>query len=512
MVKHLKRCLLLTLITVGFISPGPAKDLAEYRLGDQIEEDVITPVSLMVIDPVATKALKDKEEYRIPVIFRYNRSALEAAETSLRDTFTLARSNFLFLVEDSFRAVQLDETQLQSDLFQHVVDTFKRRNKTFPITEEMARAWAGGSTVLPEQIALSARVHQAMEGLIRYDNLTNAPKLGSQVTLVPVKSQDETITLEDVRTRGTTAFRTNLLTMSRARLALLENFSPAEADIAKFATRCLRENCFVEAELTRIARARHTDPLFVADNFQAGQMIARKGQMVDAKIMAALNELQEKTMAGRLMAEAAHERENVAREQAQAAQMRASNRWLVIGLIAVGGVLVIVVLALALRDRRETMMHSTALSGPESAQLRGPNPVPLIGATSAQTAGTDRADSWQQRALAAEQKVEQAHAAIRAGVMDQLKEKLVSNLASQREEMLEIQKSAAAELAELDQRLNELHAPLQERLRVYEARITDLEKALAAKGDENRELIKAKIEMTRKQLETERSRSELQFN
>ena len=56
----------------------------------------------------------------------------------------------------------------------------------------------------------------------------------------------------------------------------------------------------------------------------------------------------------------------------------------------------------------------------------------------------------------------------------------------------------------MERRLNELHAPLQERLRVYETRIADLEKALAAKGEENRELIKAKIEMMRKQLETER--------
>ena len=286
MVNRLMRSL-LTIFAIGLTSAGLAKELADYRPGDQLEEDVITPVSLMVIDPIATKALKDKEEYRIPAIFRYDKSALATAEENLRDTFTLARSNFLFLVEDSFRSTRLDETQMESDLFRRVLETFKRRNKTFPLSDAMAREWATGSSVLPEQIALSARIHQAMEGWIRYDNLTNAPKLGSQVTLVAVNSMDERVTLEDVKTRGVTEFRTNLLTMSRARLALLEQLSDIEADIAKFATRCLRENCFLEADLTRIARARHTDPLLVADNFQAGQLIARKGQMVDAKIMAA---------------------------------------------------------------------------------------------------------------------------------------------------------------------------------------------------------------------------------
>lgn len=501
MVSRRQRLSWLTLVVMATVATSPAKDLAEYRLGDQIDADVITPVPLMVVDPIATKALKDQEENRIPVIFRYNESALATVEINLRDTFALARSNFLFLVEDSFRRPQLDERQMESELFQRVADTFRRRNKTFALTDEMAREWAGGNIVLPEQIALSARVHQAMEGLIRYDNLTNAPKLGSLVTLVPVKNETETIALEDVKARGVNEYRTNLLTLSRARLAIMEKFSPDEADMAKFATRCLRENCFVEAELTRAARARHTDPLFVADNFQAGQVIARKGQLVDAKVMAALSQLQEKTEAGRLVAEVAHEREKAILEQARTAQVRESNRWLVLGLVVAGGVLVLVLFALLLRRQPEPT--------PQPLALGGPNAVPLIGATSGEDAATD---SWQQRALAAEQKVEQAHAAIRAGVMAQLKEKLVNNLATQREEMLEVQQSAAVDLAELEQRLNELHAPLQERLRAYETRIADLEKALATKGEENLELIKAKIEMTRKQLETERSKNELQFN
>ena len=144
--------------------------------------------------------------------------------------------------------------------------------------------------------------------------------------------------------------------------------------------------------------------------------------------------------------------------------------------------------------------------------LSGTTSTPLLGEISAGTTISSSPDSWQQRALAAEQKAERAHDAIRSGVIAQLKEKLVGRLVEQRSEMLEAQRSAAEEMAELEQRLNELHAPLQERLRVYEARIADLEKALAAKGEENRELIKAKIMMMRKQLETERSKNQVQFN
>jgi len=124
--------------------------------------------------------------------------------------------------------------------------------------------------------------------------------------------------------------------------------------------------------------------------------------------------------------------------------------------------------------------------------------------------------TWQQRALAAERRAERAHEAIRAGVLPQfadwLKQRFIRGLVSDRVQMLEAQKSAAAELAELERRLDELHTPLQERLRAYERRIAELEKLLAARGEETRELLKAKIQMTRRQLETTRSRNPLEFN
>lgn len=487
----------------GMVVSGLAKDPAEYRLGDQIEEELVTPVPLMVVDPIATAALKAREQTRIPVIFRYNESALTAVQSNLRQAFAQARTNFLALAESSFSQLPLTGEQMDSELFLRVRETFQRRHQAFPLTPTMARAWAGGSVVLPEEIALFARLHQAMAGMIRYDNLTTAPKLGSLVLLVPVKSETQSITLADVKARGYHEPRTNVLTLSRARLALQEHFSATEVELARFASRWLRENCFVEAELTRIARARHTDPLLVADHYQAGQVIARKGQLVDAKVLAALTQLQEKTAAGRLAAQVEHEREKAERGQAQVAQIRARNQWLMIGLIAAGGGLVAVVLLLTLRRRREPSPAALVWSG---------TTMPLIGDAGNLDTTQGALGNWQQRALLAEQKVEQAHAAIREGALAQLKEKVVGNLVSQREAMLDTQQSAAAELADLEKRLNELHAPLQERLRAYEARISELEKALAVKGDENRGLIRAKIELMRRHLEAERSRDHLQFN
>jgi hypothetical protein len=85
-----------------------------------------------------------------------------------------------------------------------------------------------------------------------------------------------------------------------------------------------------------------------------------------------------------------------------------------------------------------------------------------------------------------------------------VKEALVQELAAQRQEMLSVQHAATSEIGELVRRLDQLQIPLQERLHTYETQIQQLEKDLAARTEENRELLKMKIEMMRNQLEVER--------
>ena len=95
-------------------------------------------------------------------------------------------------------------------------------------------------------------------------------------------------------------------------------------------------------------------------------------------------------------------------------------------------------------------------------------------------------------------------------LVDALKNAVVQELASQRRELLAAQQAAAAELTELARRLEAVQTPLLERLRAYEERLQELQKELAGQAEENRELLRLKIEMTRRQIESERSR--IHFN
>ena len=123
--------------------------------------------------------------------------------------------------------------------------------------------------------------------------------------------------------------------------------------------------------------------------------------------------------------------------------------------------------------------------------------------------------AWRRRALEAEHRAEQVQAAAQANLaphlVQALKETVVQELATQRRELLKAQEEAVLEIASIIHRLDAVQAPLQERLRAYEARIQELEKELSALNAENRELLKLKIDMIRHQLEVERVHNRLQF-
>jgi hypothetical protein len=148
------------------------------------------------------------------------------------------------------------------------------------------------------------------------------------------------------------------------------------------------------------------------------------------------------------------------------------------------------------------------------AGWRGSRLIASTGAAGSELPVPD--DAWRQRALMAEQRAEQVQAAVGASLAPHLaqvlKEALVQELAIQRRELLQAQQIAAAEIAQLTHHLDELRAPIHERLRSYEMRIQELEKELAARNEENRELLKLKIEMLRHQLEVENTRNRMEFN
>lgn len=490
MVNHISLRLAWALIAAASVSSLAAR---EYKLGDKAEENITTPAELVVVDTAATEALKEKESQRIPVIYRFNSHAIDEVEAAFHSTFVRTRSNFMEAVQLRFRTPRLSDEETDATEFQRFLTQFQKQNILFPVGSQLGRIWASGKSDQEIESALIARLREAMKAYVRPDSASEDVWVGSTLRIVSL-ADNETATAPLVAERGFNLAKTNFISVPRSKADLLNSFPAEQRSVAKYLASFIKPNCMMEADLTRELRAQRTAGLLVTDRYPAGQVIVRRGQVINEKTLAALEQLKEKTAATRLR------KPNVAPADPM------ENKFPLTIWLGRGAAAAILILLAALWKSARRRAHTTL------------SPMPIsIGAIATSSTETSLSDeSWKQRALLAEQRAAKAQAVVRSGLLGHLAQwmadKLTQKLLSQRAQLLSAQERATLEVAELEARLEKVHAPLQERLLAYERRIADLEKELAAKGEENRELIKAKIQFIRKQLEIEREKNRLDFN
>jgi hypothetical protein len=460
----------------------------DYKVGDTAREDIITPVPMVVIDPEATEALKKKEASRVPVICAYYTNALDEALHDLDAGITSTRSNFLRSAAAAFKRTPLNEAEVDSEQFLRFVSAFQARHRGFPVSTNLAQLWARGESEPSLAPALAEELRQAMAFPLRPANIAPEVKFGATVRLVPLPNWSAELTLEAAEKYGINFSRSNIFTFTRARDTLLEDFSPEDRPVAKYLASLLKTNCLPDADLTRQARAMRTDPILAADHYEVAQVIVRQGQLIDKKIKAALDQLREKTAIGTLQQQLHYDR-------VEARQTSQRYYWLVAGLAALLAVLLLVIWRLAGRRQMVTLAQAQLPSGQAAVYVPA---LPAPESSNLPALATRSPDHGE------------LHERLLPHLARLMMDKLVRRLISQRTVLVDAQTRAAADIADLEKRLEIIHAPLQDRLRAYEQRITELEKELLQKGEENRELIRAKIELTRKQLSATKER--LDFN
>lgn len=484
-------CATFTLVSV---LTAPAKSPGDYNVGDRAQEDILTPVRLDVVDPAATAQLKEQVSEKVPAVFRFYPGAGAEAVAAFKTTFAKTRRDFLDAVESKFQNRQLSTNELASDGFKNLAESFQKHNVLFPVDLDLAMKWAGGDLGEDGEELLVSRLINSMKQFIRSDD--PAPpeaKVGSTARLISFADTEE-LTPELVAERGTDVHKTDFISLPRAKQNLENLFSSADQGLAKYLASFVKPDCFLEVELTAQMRNDRTKDVVASDHYKPNDVIVKRGEIIDAKIKAALDALQEALPATPAPVVAS------APAPADSAWTAREIQWLVGALAAALLILAVAIWHLA-RRRDVNSMLPVRTNGDAMPMV-----PPDHGAS----------NDWKRRALAAEQRVQDAQAAARAGLLSHFarwaSDKLTQRLVSQRNELLNAHQKAAVEMAELEARLEKVQAPLQERLKAYEQRIQDLEKELAAKGEENRELIKVKIEIVRKQLEIERGRNRLEYN
>jgi len=470
---------------------------ADYQVGDQPATDIITPIQLVVVDHDRTEALRQQEAQRVPAIFFFNTNSAAEAELKMLTAYTAAREGFLKAVERAYKTRKLDAEAVTLERFGKVVVTFQKQNRSFPLTTNLATLWVLGEsdqTILED---LSRSLRETMRLYVRADRLSSHASLGPQTArLVNVGSTNLLRDLDAALAQSAPMHKSNFVALNRARKDLQASFGPETQWAGKFLSGFVRENCICDDHLTLQSRSRRTDPVLAADTYEAGAVIVKAGTLIDAKMKAALDELGRRTEADTLKTKAAEDqrraevvasqlRRDAADAHVQKRQTEQRYLRLLISVVVAAGVGMLGLWVVARRRPPQTLLPALAspLAAPEfhaGESTLGPQLAPEVRARL-----LPELRQWLKRHLLL----------------------LQSNTA-----LTETQRQAALRVAELEQRLEEIKGPLQEKLKAYEQRIGELERELQSKGAENRELLQATIKMARERLKSQLSREGLAWN
>lgn len=502
---------------------------------------MLTPVELNVPDPEATRRLREKALETMPRIFRFYPQAGSEAEADLRAAFKLEHEKFLALLKRAYRLRRLNEPSVNHPSFGQFLAWARNQDESFLCATNLTRAWALGEDFDETLRGLTTKLRQAQQRYIGPDVHADKAEKPASIFVFTCKSREAIPEIEAVEKRSREVSGHELYTLAEARRELEKSFSGSDQALAGFLAGFLRENCTYDPELSRRVQMKKAAELTALAHYSPGEAIVRAEQTVDAKAKAALDALEQMR--------AAELKKSIA-AAARAEKINAMKSWCqerVIWVLAMvenadgvdyamwsslAGMLF--VLYLLRRHRKQTLtlpvpatnqpMSYTVIlnpaknetiflpakpqANPEPAALPPASPPPPAIAAVPPPEGQDA--EWAERALDAERRAEELLAMVRSGLAPhlakELMNRLVQELISQRNLLLQTQRMAGKEINAIEARFNSIYQNLQAQLQAYEKRTHELEGKLADKDQTNAELLKAMI-VTQKKLNSSSTQS-----
>ena len=505
-----------TLLLVAAASSAP-----RYKSGDLATNDVVAPFDFAVVNHEQTERLRREELAKVPAVYRCDPWSGVQAEEKFGAVFSTTRSAFLDAMEVAAKKRVVDEATLDHPSFWRFVDWFQQRHPDFPISTNVAKAWAlGREDVEP---ALRSALREAMRQYIRGDVVPEGADTPEVQVFVTEHGAMPT-TLDDLQTSarvipGPDAPR---LSESRERLKLPEEL----AEFRPLLARHLRENLIYEEWLTTLKRQRRSAELVAFDQYSPGQVVVFAGQVIDTKAAAALEVL---TAAEALREARAVQAEAVpaARRQPVAdirftlealrnlARQYPSALWLL-------GVLVVMIIW-GLSRRGSAMTRGRPITEAFTLITNPARPQAVVPQVDRQADGADSGSlalhtgsEWQMELRDAERRAEELLSIVRAGLAPhlarELTHKLVQELVTQRATLLRAHQMAEREIVALEARFAKVCGEMQERIAAYERRAMELEKELIARAEQTRELMNATILLTEQKLKAKKTEDPFAYN
>ncbi len=428
-------------------SSGPTPAPVSYLVGEMVKESLVASRKITVVDHVETDVQRENQSGKVPLVFRFNPNVSDQTVGKLSTEFVFAREKFLDAIEASFKTRTLTTNDFSKPRFNTAYKSLLE-TAAFPVSKELAKAWALGDAKEEYLKELSRQLRLTTDQFIRLETLPALPKGGApQLRVLSATELDPSAEL--LKQLSRLVRRTNTIMLWKARNNLLGSFPREERIVAKFLTNLVTANCIFDATLTGKMQAERTNAIWVVLSYDAGQVVVKAGEKVNAKTKAVLDELR------------------IFKPSVPAPRLKQILLWALAGLCGISAIAI--------------GIGSFVRSGRNSS---GPSNV-LV--------------------LPGQQVNDDLRASLIPHLARGLMNRLVRGLIAQRSELIRTQETGTEQLADLEQRLDQINNRLQTRQAVSELRIAELEKELAAAEEENRELIRAKIREARQNLEWAKS-------
>lgn len=431
----------------------------DYEPGELADVSVVTPVTLSVVDPEATGLIRKRAGEQIPPVFRFDASVGD----EMAGRFAKEYDKFKELFREGLNRTWpegLVGDDLRSDAFFDYRKRFQDFHQDFPLTDQLAQTWATGDGANSLRDSTVAAIRNALSRYVVDDAQDVLAQPYDEILLSSPTNAGGVSEASNLETKASRLQTRSLQTLGEVRSRVEKELSDQGVDWAAYAATFLQPNVTFDEQFTAEAREYVAKDLVVRTNFAAGAKLVSAAFPVSPIQAAALREL--KTH---------YQSESVGKDWQEA--------W-----PAAFGVCFIITGAFVIQASKR--------------QNRGL--IPLSRAT------------LSAKGIRTANEAETVRRGVIAGLTAWLKTAFVRRLIQQRDAAIAAQVDVSQQVEVINKRLTRLHPEIRERVADYERRIAALEKELKGANEINRELIKTKISLARKELEIEKAKSNLVWN
>jgi hypothetical protein len=485
-------------------------EIPRYKPGDQATNDVVAPFDFAVVNHDQTERLRREELAKVSAVYRCDPWAAVQAEEKFAAILNTMRLAFLDAMEIAAKQRVLDEATLDHPSFWRFVEWFQKQHADFPLTTNLARAWAQGREDV--DAALRSALREAMSQHIRPDAVPESADT-AEVQVFVTEHAITRLTLDDLQAAARLIPASEAPPLSDAR----ERFKlpPELAEFRPLLAGCIRENLVFEEWLTTLKRQRRSAELVAFDHYGPGQVVVFAGQVIDTKAAAALQVL--------AAAEARRDTQVLETKIPLTPRVRPSTDIRVTledlqrlaqrypwALWVLAALVFTIVWGLSLRGAARAKQKPITEA---YTLITHPARPPEVSRASL---AMETRSEWQTELRDAERRAEELLGIVRAGLAPhlarELTHKLVQELVTQRATLLRAHQMAEREIVSLEARFAKVCGEMQDRIAGYERRAMELEKELMARAEQTRELMNATILLTEQKLKAKKAEDPFAYN